>query len=451
MVLLREDDPKLRPLPIFGNIFTNQSLYSHLEMMPIRRHFKIKSPRPWLSETADKENRRVFELATLPNDQKIESYANPVMDIIRDPMPGKASKLMDLLNQADFRKFASAFEPHRKELKRLVEFSNEKPYLLSVALEKMLRDRGTGGKDSVNLEEFWNNSEPKVQSLLNDVKKLIDQVRYLDGSPFVLANTFGKGKVLTVMTTAGNYWQDWAGGTASTVVYQPFIWEMQNYLSAQGADINLKLGERYETKIGMDSLGQRVDPKRTFDPKRYEMYRYLLKELQGKEAVPFDDKGNPGKGKGMPGSEKDKTLIYSYPTARVPGVYMVELFEEEAERKSEASGSKDGVAPIFTTATVYNVDTVQEGNLERVDHDIIKDRILDKGDKRITFAGDPSELEMLWKPSHRDLSEMPLMFLLFLTILIAEQALAVHLSYHLRGAETFVPAGQQQPQQPLAA
>ena len=39
-----------------------------------------------------------------------------------------------------------------------------------------------------------------------------------------------------------------------------------------------------------------------------------------------------------------------------------------------------------------------------------------------------------------DLSESPWFFLLLLGILVAEQALAVHLSFHLRGNEALAPA-----------
>jgi hypothetical protein len=39
-----------------------------------------------------------------------------------------------------------------------------------------------------------------------------------------------------------------------------------------------------------------------------------------------------------------------------------------------------------------------------------------------------------------DLSDLAWFFLLFIVVLVTEQALAVHLSYHLRGAENQMPA-----------
>ena len=41
---------------------------------------------------------------------------------------------------------------------------------------------------------------------------------------------------------------------------------------------------------------------------------------------------------------------------------------------------------------------------------------------------------------HNDFSESPWLFLIILLVLVAEQALAVHLSFHLKGNEALPPA-----------
>src|SRR5206468_3976613 len=96
-------------------------------------------------------------------------------------------------------------------------------------------------------------------------------------------------KVVAVMSTAGKLWSDWAGGSKATTVYQPFIWEMQNYLSAQGSDINLSLGRRLEINVDTEP----------FDAKRpLEMFRTFLKEAKERPAIKDTDKGQKGKPEG---------------------------------------------------------------------------------------------------------------------------------------------------------
>src|SRR5262249_13681670 len=86
-----------------------------------------------------------------------------------------------------------------------------------------------------DLTEFWAYaaSDPKVKSLRDEIKQFHDQVKY--GDPFVIMKRHGNGKVLAVMTTAGKEWNEWGGGSESSIFYQPFIWESINYLTSQEA------------------------------------------------------------------------------------------------------------------------------------------------------------------------------------------------------------------------
>jgi hypothetical protein len=47
----------------------------------------------------------------------------------------------------------------------------------------------------------------------------------------------------------------------------------------------------------------------------------------------------------------------------------------------------------------------------------------------------------LLAPKRKDMSEAPWLYLVILIILIVEQALAVHLSFHLKGNEAQLPPG----------
>jgi hypothetical protein len=475
MLQLRDDNPTLRPLPIFGTIFTTPAQREWLDLLPVYRYFKVES-RPWAEK--DKKGSRVQELATLANDNPVEIYAEPVMDIVRRrETPPKTCRLEDLLDRDEYRKYRKAFDPYRTSLEDIIKKFDNSPYILALELERMLKDRGTG-KDSTNLEEFWSIADPQVQSLRAEVKKLHDRVRYGDGAPFIVTSPFGKGKVVVVMSTAGELWSGWCGGNPSSNVYQPFIWEMQNYLSAQSGDVNLTLGKTPDVNIDTQSF----TPNRPIRVVRTQMKEIKEKPAQRLPAGPVRDFSDFG-----------KTLTLSYPRTTEPGVYLTEVFYNDGkgndgkdldaspdtkakDDKTKDDKSKDDKAkddklkddkapdgkddkvgqpakdkakepdtlrkkpgPIYTSATVFNIDTVREGNLERVTYDVIKVNVLDKGEKRIDFSGQDVP-EGGFVQSLKDLSESPLLFLLFLSILVAEQALAVHLSFHLKGNETFTPA-----------
>ena len=63
----------------------------------------------------------------------------------------------------------------------------------------------------------------------------------------------------------------------------------------------------------------------------------------------------------------------------------------------------------------------------------------DYKDAKIRGGLDPNAGEDLINKQN-DLADSPWFFLVFLLVLICEQALAVHLSYHMRGSEGQLPA-----------
>jgi len=83
---------------------------------------------------------------------------------------------------------------------------------------------------------------------------------------------------------------------------------------------------------------------------------------------------------------------------------------------------------------VFNVDTAREGPLQRVSLEELKENLI-KGRERSVFflsSGSPSDTLVA---RQSDFSENPLLYLIFLAVLVAEQALAVHLSFHLKASE----------------
>ena len=453
MLLLRDDDPKLRPLPIFGPFSPTRAA------RPARACclciVTSRSSRAKAKQKAESDVRRVFELATLPNEKSIEAYQYDVMDIIRDQEPNKKSKLADLLEQQDYRKYQKGFAPYRARLKDLLEKNEKRPYFLALELERMLKDRGTGAKDSPNLEEFWSNADPQVQVLLDEVKELLHKVRYGDGAPFILANSYGKGKVVTMMSTAGSQWLDWVGGTLSTTA-------LSSRSSGRCRTISRPRGATSTCSLGKKARNRR----------RHRGVHSRTVTGDGPH-VSQGSQGKAGHQNSRQGAARErgqrKSLTFTYPitagagrlseravlSGRLQGRGKAAEKDNEGKDKDGKEKGKDDkerrsrVRPLLATATVFNVDTVREGNLERVSHDIIKVNLLDKSGQADRIFGRGATPTIVWAPILKDLSEWPPLFLLILVLLVAEQALAVHLSFHLKGNETFAAAGQ--PKQPAAA
>src|SRR5262249_38027784 len=210
-----EQFPGADAFPIFGQLFKDKDQLAFLKDLPVHRYFAVPRAQ-WHPEPG-----RVFELATLPNDQPVTAFQGEAVRILQR-LP---------LDKEDYKEYWPALRRHRNEITQIVQpGSTEKAFRLAGALEALLNDRGDekNRAEYPNLTEFWSTSDPKVRTLREDVKSLRDLVLY--GDPFVVAGRYGKGKVVAVMTTAGKEWSDWAGGSDASLVYQPFIWETVNYL-----------------------------------------------------------------------------------------------------------------------------------------------------------------------------------------------------------------------------
>jgi hypothetical protein len=406
-LLLREDQfPDINTYPIFGPAgFDLPIAKARLGGLSIYRYFQV--PRAaWRPEPG-----KVFELATLPNDQPITRFQKDIYEITR----GDDTKA--LLASDDYSRYRPGIAAHFEKLERMVgPGQEEKAYVLAPALDAMIKDQGKDEKTKeqhANLTEFWTSSDPKVQALYRQVMRLHDEAKY--GDAFVIGANYGKGRVVATMTSSGKAWNNWGGGSAASPLYPLFIWEMQNFLSGQGAGADLTVGTPVEISI---------DPK-PFQEKRNEQLkvtRWHLKPQADKPTKPTP----AGESFGQP---KDDRLVFRFDRTLEPGLYITELrFKDDAPDRP----------PLATYSHVYNVDTPAEGPLQRVssgdlDRDIV--RALPEGMVAILTGG----LSGPDQSSRRsDLSESPWFFLFFLGILVAEQALAVHLSFHLKGDQTDV-------------
>lgn len=399
-VLLRDAlHPNPEAFPIFGQVFRDPKFRQFLKDLPIKRYFQV----PRSDWKPDKS--KVEELATLPNDVPVITYQGSAIDLLR--------KLEQILKNEEYKPFQRGLDRHRKIIEALVgPTSEKKAFHLATALENMITDKGKekDRDEYPNLTEFWTTSDPKVRTLRDEIGNLIDQVRY--GDPFVVLGNYGKGKVVVITTTAGKEWNEWGGGSQGSLIYQPFVWEMQNFLSSQAADSYLTVGTPVQVVVDAEQYKQKN--------RLLKMERYFMKAIPGKPAVQSLDSEQFGE------QEKGE-LRYTFDKNLEPGLYVAKLVPE------------GGKTVLASWSHVFNVDTPREGKLQRISRDEMDSNLLREarqGSIQFTATGSGGD-----DPTARvsDLSESPWFYLLFLGILIAEQALAVHLSFHLRASEGEMP------------
>ena len=400
-VIVREDKfAEASKTPIFGMMFLDPSHKNPLRYLPIRRYFKVQEGL-WKPDPG-----RVAELATLPNDVSADRFDKEVASITRNP----AVNVKSILANKELAKYHANVQSHIRKIEaRANAGSEDKAYHLAGEIEAFFNDKG--GKDTANMIEFWANSDPDVQTLRRDLTGLRDRVNY--GDPFVITQTFGKGKVVAVMSTAGKDWNDWGGGSLAQVLYQPFIWEMQNYLSSQGSEANLSVG----TDIDLYLDAQQ------FQSSRLKLVRTFKKPKDGAPAV--DVKVSEPEGQVHNGQ-----IHFKMTKNTEPGVYISKLVDESAPEKALA---------IFAHA--FNVDTEREGDLQRVSSDELERDFVapNEGAVKLVVPG-MQDTDLISRVN--DFSESPWLFLIFLFVLVAEQALAVHLSFHMKGDDSaLAPAG----------
>jgi hypothetical protein len=429
-VLLRQDLFPIRDkYPIFGQLLDSEQMEQSFKYLPIYRYFPIKNLDTW-----DPRRLKVDELATMPNLQLVRVYAAAAQKI-RD----RLANLMDDNRYDDYRQ---ALNQYRKDINKALEPDRRGRqkgcYELADVLGKLLTDRGDEdptqphragekGAGHPSLVRLWDkkeNEDPKAE-----ITALWKQVRY--GHPLVVGSRYGHGRVVTVMTSAGREWNAWAAQYS----YVPMILEMQSYLTSLGSQSRLTVGNKLRIDLGKGIYSPKV--KRTyFQP-------WLEREL----ASPRRRGGRPGQGPEVVQDRKADLFVADYTAdtdpktgrsvldvtdALQPGFYRFDL--TLAGRKEDRSKPAVEERGYF-----LNVDTENKGALERVARELL--------DKDLEAA--PQDSVKLYGPfgwgtalidRQTDFSESPWFYLIFMMVLVAEQALAVHLSFHLRDSEATLPA-----------
>ncbi len=203
--------------------------------------------------------------------------------------------------------------------------------------------------------------------------------------------------------------------------------DLQRYLISSGDDLNRIVGE--QVKFEFDATRYQPKVKLRFQPQR-DFDKNKADEMAKPQEFPEQPL--------MP--TKDNTLTYEFKDSREPGVYVFEFFPNTQEGAAEQTELR---------AFAFNIDAAKESDLRRAAHDkleLARARDNRAGTILLRSPGDTFEA---YKNKMPDASESPWLYLFFLLILIVEQALAVHLSFHLKGNEAL--PGQVAAPQPAAA
>ena len=381
--------------PIFTRIYRDEKTRGHsrennkhLIFASIDRYFPVPRTK-WHTKPGEVE-----ELMTLPNNRQIADYADETNNVL-NALPVEAEKNA---------KFKARLEEHRRVIKNVLLTGGEL-YKLVAPLDALLNDSGeTNNAARPNLQEFW--QAPEQADLRERLTKLLETVRY--GDPFLIAKNVGKGHVLAHMSTANAAWNDMPNGL-SRVYYVMLMVEMQKFMASNTADLNLRLGTPLD--IELDAARFEAKARRFFPPKVD-----LTKGAPNKYA-PIDAGEQTGDVNG-------NKLTFRFGDARIPGVYEFVLTHKDAPMGG-------GAKPQETIAYAYNLDAMAESNLKRADRD---DLTAVAGNNLNLHKPGDGNYENLLKLKKSDFSESPWMYLIFLLVLIAEQAMAVRLSFHTAAA-----------------
>jgi hypothetical protein len=332
---------------------------------------------------------RSDELLTLANSRPIDDYKTRVQNLL--------AKIP--VNDAKYKKYRDSLMTHHNTVRDML--AGTSLVKLAEAIDGLLNDTGEHDPkgDKVNLREFWEQEE--VKKLGEDFARTAESVRY--GDPLLVEAKYGKGRSVVLLTSIGKKWNNWA----EIPLYPMILNDLQRYLKSTTADAERTVGS---------SLDVDLDASR---------YKGALKVFYKPEAKDRGPGVKGGKGDleeisreelAISGAPKGR-LQFHVNLARKPGVYVFELAGKKA----------DGTDETEQRAFAFNIDA-SESNLLRAGRDTLEEasptvKIYTLGSDRFTDLADKQS----------DLSEGPWLFLAFLILLIAEQALAVHLSFHLHG------------------
>jgi hypothetical protein len=390
--------PALESLYIDDRVRTRDSgLDALLKFVVIERYFPVNRV-VWKADPGT-----VQELMTLPNLKPMATYEGQLRVFLE--------RLATILENDKFADYRNSLQTQATELKRLAA-SNEPLLTLARRLDEFLTDPGDKEKKIPSMQLFW--QFPELLELGREIQGLLATIKF--GDPLYLAKTFGTGRVIGSTSSAGNAWNDLEGLSVSH--YPPLMLSFQRYLASASTDMNLSIGSTFEFRF----------PASRYQPKA-KLWQVIQEDNanKGKESLTIQVNSRGEQTLPTKNQEKKDESFHelSFSNGNIPGIYLFE-FTENAVLQPGQIGEATTLPQL--QALAYNLDSLREGNLERVDRGTIRE-VAGK-DAKLVNANTIDEIEDTLKERRNDLSESPWMYLFFLLILIGEQAMAVRLSYH---------------------
>jgi hypothetical protein len=272
-----------------------------------------------------------------------------------------------------------------------------------------------------------------VADLRAEFTRLRDAMKF--GDPLYMARTYGRGRVSVMFTTAGEAWNDWPSEKPGSASFAPVVQELTKYLSGGGTDENRTCGNPVQLKLDADGYaakaryafvthdgkpgGGRAAPGTAVDPAPLKV---------GDKEEPLDVEKIEEKVIEKEGDkEVEKTITREVLVAKVrdtkkPGIHLFELTQQRAN----PTNPSEKIEIKEYRAVPVNVDAAREGDLLRASTD---DIIQQSPGAEIHSPDETDWIDKL-KNKKSDLSELGWIFMLFLLVLLMEQAMAVRLSYH---------------------
>jgi hypothetical protein len=380
---------------------------SVLRYLSIDRYFQAQPRSRWDPEP--NSGVRAEELIVLPNNETTDNrgYKDRALELSRKLVEQTRQLAID--EPERFSRYLDSAERYQLAIRNTLT----KPYLSNVVrvIDALRHDHGADNDPlRPDMEVLW--AHPKMKALAAEFDEYRTTIEF--GDPFVVARRYGKGRVCAVLTAAGTdtHWNDWGKGLIG-MSYVTFLMDLQTWLISAGDDLNRTVGEA--VKVELDATRYQPKMKMKFQRQR-DLDLDKDKPDEEIKAIEYPEQSLP---------MKDNLLTLDFRDTREPGVYTFEFFPN----------SKEAIGQSETRSYAFNLDTGKESDLRRASRERLESTRAHDSRAGTILLRAPGDTYDSYKNKMPDASESPWLYLFFLVILVVEQALAVHLSFHLKGNE----------------
>lgn len=396
------------------------------------------------------ESYGIEELLSLPNPRNVGSYTKQAEKLRSDideafaKFKKKPERLFPNVSeeqrQARIDKLEAQLEFRTTQF--LTAYEQTDMTALGNSVLNMLNDRGDPDDREKSLQPFWTHSD--VRELRARLRGFANDVKY--GPPLMVERPFGKGHVLAYLSTLAPTWHNWQNSPPRGRFGFPiFMIDLAQYLT--------ETGEVGEPHYFGDPITFRLDAKRFDDTAR----PYVLTDINA-FLEPGRENQDPGEnlfqplkavqGKPIKGDKEDKNKVTQY-----------EIEFKDLEKPTVVYFEMDRLGSDQKEKRYYavNLNANKESPLRRLDlEELVRpystgkkqesaDKTRDKASKHLNAFYQKRDMsKTLDRTAEKkafdesDWSRSPWLYLVIFLILIAEQAMAVHLSHH-KGSTASVP------------